>query len=262
MFTGRNELRRKDFVTEASQNVGAQDRQQSRPQHGRAQCVIHNQRAASEDIGGAFMSIESSSGSLQDWTAPGGGGLSPILSRSRPVTAVAAGPKHVCSLLAAIHSDHRSLPGGMMTACRPANLTLAYGSLSGTRTARTGLDRPPDPCCAVAKGFRIFAGTFTMPQGSQCTLQVCQYSPASQQPRWHTDATFRCRPPTGSLLYFGRNRLARKSYSLHCSAGGSWTHLAYHLRYSIEVPPSGGDTCFADAATAFERLPLEARSRR
>ncbi|CAE7601480.1 unnamed protein product [Symbiodinium sp. CCMP2456] len=63
------------------------------------------------------------------------------------------------------------------------------------------------------------------------SLQVCEYSSASQQPRWHTDATFRCRPPTGSLLY------------------------------SIEVPPSGGDTCFADAATAFERLPLEARSR-
>ena len=67
----------------------------------------------------------------------------------------------------AIHSDHLSLPEGarVMTACRPASLTQAYGSPFGTRMARTGHDRPLDPCCAVAKGFRVFAGTFTMQQG-------------------------------------------------------------------------------------------------
>ncbi|CAE7214569.1 tauD [Symbiodinium sp. CCMP2592] len=63
------------------------------------------------------------------------------------------------------------------------------------------------------------------------SLQACQFDPSLRKPIWHTDGTYRPRPPTGSMLY------------------------------SIEVPPSGGDTCFADAAAAFERLPLEARSR-
>lgn len=32
-------------------------------------------------------------------------------------------------------------------------------------------------------------------------VQVCQFDSVSRQPNWHTDATFRERPPTGSMLY-------------------------------------------------------------
>ena len=51
-----------------------------------------------------------------------------------------------------------------------------------------------------------------------------QYNPGTQRPVWHTDSTFRKRPPIGSVF--------------HCRI----------------APSSGGDTLFADTKTAFERL--------
>ncbi|CAL1149524.1 unnamed protein product [Cladocopium goreaui] len=61
--------------------------------------------------------------------------------------------------------------------------------------------------------------------------EVCQFDSVSRQPNWHTDATFRERPPTGSMLY------------------------------AVQVPPVGGDTCFADASKAFTTLPKDTQRR-
>ncbi|CAL1149523.1 unnamed protein product [Cladocopium goreaui] len=70
-------------------------------------------------------------------------------------------------------------------------------------------------------------------QGRLPTLirHVCQFDSVSRQPNWHTDATFRERPPTGSMLY------------------------------AVQVPPVGGDTCFADASKAFTTLPKDTQRR-
>jgi len=61
--------------------------------------------------------------------------------------------------------------------------------------------------------------------------EVCRFDSTSRQPNWHTDATFRERPPTGSALY------------------------------AVQVPPVGGDTCFADASRALATLPEAQRKR-
>lgn len=51
-----------------------------------------------------------------------------------------------------------------------------------------------------------------------------QYNPETRRPVWHTDSTFRKRPPIGSVF--------------HCR----------------QAPPTGGATLFADTRTAFARL--------
>jgi len=58
-----------------------------------------------------------------------------------------------------------------------------------------------------------------------------QYRPAENQPVWHTDSTYRRRPPIGSVLY--------------CKT----------------APPEGAATCFCDAAAAFAALDEERKAR-
>mmetsp|Transcript_40720 Transcript_40720/g.49396 ORF Transcript_40720/g.49396 Transcript_40720/m.49396 type:complete len:381 (+) Transcript_40720:114-1256(+) len=58
-----------------------------------------------------------------------------------------------------------------------------------------------------------------------------QYDPSRCEPVWHTDQLFRDPQPAGSMLY--------------CR----------------EAPPTGGDTCFADMAAAYEALPSEEQAR-
>jgi len=61
--------------------------------------------------------------------------------------------------------------------------------------------------------------------------EACRFDPSTATPIWHTDGTYRMRPPTGSMLY------------------------------AVQVPPVGGDTCFADASRALATLPEAQRKR-
>ncbi len=56
-----------------------------------------------------------------------------------------------------------------------------------------------------------------------------QYNPETRRPVWHTDSTFRQRPPIGSVF--------------HCK----------------QAPPRGAETLFADTRTAFSRLDDETK---
>ena len=73
-----------------------------------------------------------------------------------------------------------------------------------------------------------FTVSLKLPGGD---LEACRYDPMTCRPVWHTDGTYRQRPPSGSVLY------------------------------AVQVPPEGGDTCFADASRAFNSLPRDVQQR-
>mmetsp|Transcript_63218 Transcript_63218/g.195888 ORF Transcript_63218/g.195888 Transcript_63218/m.195888 type:complete len:241 (+) Transcript_63218:26-748(+) len=58
-----------------------------------------------------------------------------------------------------------------------------------------------------------------------------QYCEATRKPMWHTDSTYRQKPPVGSALF--------------CK----------------KAPPEGSDTCFADARAAYDALDEATRAR-
>lgn len=58
----------------------------------------------------------------------------------------------------------------------------------------------PIPSFSVPGSFIFLLGAQDL--FTNLKVQVCRFDSTSRQPNWHTDATFRERPPTGSALYF------------------------------------------------------------
>lgn len=128
------------------------------------------------------------------------------------------------------------------------DLTAAFGEVEDNLSAsRTRVDVPGTVGGAVMRvgntrdpingelnasfiRYDPIAGDY-LAQGAPGFLEACQYNPITRRPTWHSDATFRARPPAGSVLY-------------------------------CRVAPSvGADTCWADATAALEALPPQIRAR-
>eukprot|EP00928_Gymnodinium_smaydae_P003129 TRINITY_DN11118_c0_g2_i1.p1 TRINITY_DN11118_c0_g2~~TRINITY_DN11118_c0_g2_i1.p1 ORF type:complete len:368 (-),score=66.40 TRINITY_DN11118_c0_g2_i1:239-1342(-) len=110
-----------------------------------------------------------------------------------------------------------------------------FGEVEQTLTAARAHAKLPDVPVLRLGNVRDGEGKLiSVPNSTSVQLPPngsCQYRPAERLPTWHTDGTHRARKPIGSAFFCRR------------------------------APDVGGETCFADAATAWDVLSAEEQAK-